>query len=150
MPTAAPSAARPLTRMAFGRGGQPFAARRVAACEASAGVAPSGSLSGIRMIKPLDAYAIASHSQLQMIDAGAVRSGAPEQGMAENATPRRIVAILEDSGLRPVSDLLLAEQIVVWTLRRYRAGGERLESLAGTFRQVFGLGGVEAALAAAG
>ncbi|HEY7690370.1 MAG TPA: hypothetical protein VH835_16845 [Dongiaceae bacterium] len=70
--------------------------------------------------------------------------------MAENATPRRTAAILEDSGLRPVSDLLLAEQIVVWTLRRYRAGGERLESLAGTFRQVFGLGGVEAALAAAG
>jgi hypothetical protein len=51
---------------------------------------------------------------------------------------------------RPVTDLALPEQIVVWALRRHRAGGERLEGLAGTFRQVFGLGGVEAALAAAG
>jgi hypothetical protein len=52
--------------------------------------------------------------------------------------------------MRLVSGLLLAEQIVVWMLRRYRAGGERLEGLAGTFRQVFGLNGVEPALAAAG
>jgi hypothetical protein len=55
-----------------------------------------------------------------------------------------------EPGQRPVIELVLAEQIVVWTLRRYRAGGERLEGLAGTFRQVFGLTSVEAALAAAG
>lgn len=64
--------------------------------------------------------------------------------MAQNAQPH-----WQEPGQRPVTDLVLAEQIVVWTLRRYRAGGERLEGLAGTFRQVFGLGGVEAALAAA-
>ena len=65
--------------------------------------------------------------------------------MAHDAQPH-----WHEPGPRPVTDLILAEQIVVWTLRRYRAGGERLEGLAGTFRQVFGLGGVEAALAAAG
>lgn len=70
--------------------------------------------------------------------------------MARNANPPNATTILDEPGLRPVTELLLSEQIVVWTLRRYRAGGERLESLAGTFRQVFGLGVVEAALAAAG
>lgn len=65
--------------------------------------------------------------------------------MAHDAQPH-----WQEPGLRPVADLVLAEQIVVWTLRRYRAAGERLEGLAATFRQVFGLGGVEAALAAAG
>jgi len=70
--------------------------------------------------------------------------------MARNANPPHATTILGEPGLRPVTELLLPEQIVVWTLRRYRAGGERLESLAGTFRQVFGLGVVEAALAAAG
>ncbi len=65
--------------------------------------------------------------------------------MAHDAQPH-----WQEPGLRPVTDLVLAEQIVIWTLRRYRAGGERLEGLAGTFRQVFGLGGVECALAAAG
>jgi len=70
--------------------------------------------------------------------------------MARNATPPDATLLLNEAGMRPVTDLLLAEQIVVWTLRRYRAGGERLEGLAGTFRQVFGLNGVEPALAAAG
>jgi hypothetical protein len=65
--------------------------------------------------------------------------------MAHDAQPH-----WQEPGLRLVTELILTEQIVVWTLRRYCAGGERLEGLAGTFRQVFGLGGVEAALAAAG
>ncbi|HVR66286.1 MAG TPA: hypothetical protein VMT98_06580 [Verrucomicrobiae bacterium] len=65
--------------------------------------------------------------------------------MAQNAQPH-----CQEPGLRPVTDLVLAEQIVIWMLRRYRAGGERLEGLAGTFRQIFGLGGVETGLAAAG
>jgi hypothetical protein len=51
---------------------------------------------------------------------------------------------------RAVADLVLAEQIVVWALRRYRAGAAGLEPLAGTFRRVFGLDGVERALAAFG
>jgi hypothetical protein len=87
---------------------------------------------------------------LQIVRPGLNSAGKPEKGMARNATPPHATTILDEPGLRPVTELLLSEQIVVWTLRRYRAGGERLESLAGTFRQVFGLGGVEAALAAAG
>ena len=47
-------------------------------------------------------------------------------------------------------DLTLAEQIVVWSLRRYKAGDGRLEALAATYRQVFGLAGVERALASFG
>src|SRR5262245_12982178 len=70
--------------------------------------------------------------------------------MGRNATPSDATSAPDEPGLRPVTDLLLSEQIVIWTLRRYRAGGERLEGLAGTFRQVFGLNGVESALAAAG
>ncbi|MGE0118713.1 MAG: hypothetical protein AB7S71_18300 [Dongiaceae bacterium] len=59
---------------------------------------------------------------------------------------------LEDdfSGMRSALDLSLPEQIVVWSLRRYRAGEGRLELLAATYRHVFGLAEVEAALSAFG
>jgi hypothetical protein len=50
--------------------------------------------------------------------------------------------------LRSALELNLAEQILVWSLRRYRAGEARLELLAPTYRQVFGLAEVERALAA--
>jgi hypothetical protein len=52
--------------------------------------------------------------------------------------------------LRSALELSLAEQILVWSLRRYRAGEARLELLAATYRQVFGLAEVERALAAFG
>lgn len=52
--------------------------------------------------------------------------------------------------LRSAPDLTVAEQIVVWSLRRYKAGEARLEVLAVTYRQVFGLVGVEQALASFG
>jgi len=39
---------------------------------------------------------------------------------------------------RPVASLALAEQIVVWGLRRYRAAGEGLASLAPMFERIFG------------
>jgi len=51
---------------------------------------------------------------------------------------------------RSALDLSLAEQVVVWSLRRYRAGEGRLEVLAATYRQVFGLAEVERALASFG
>lgn len=51
---------------------------------------------------------------------------------------------------RSALDLSLPEQVVVWSLRRYRAGEARLEVLAGTYRQVFGLAAVEPALASFG
>jgi hypothetical protein len=54
------------------------------------------------------------------------------------------------SGLRSALDITLPEQIVVWSLRRYRAGDGRLELLAATYRKVFGLAEVEAALSAVG
>lgn len=54
------------------------------------------------------------------------------------------------SGLRSALDISLPEQIVVWSLRRYRAGDGRLELLAATYRKVFGLAEVEAALSAFG
>lgn len=47
-------------------------------------------------------------------------------------------------------DLAVAEQIVVWSLRRYKAGGALLEVLAATYVQIFGLAGVERALSAFG
>ena len=59
---------------------------------------------------------------------------------------------LEDefAAMRSALDLTLAEQIVVWSLRRYKAGEARLEGLAATYRQVFGLAEVERALASFG
>jgi hypothetical protein len=59
---------------------------------------------------------------------------------------------LEDdfAAIRSALDLTLAEQIVVWSLRRYKAGAARLEVLAATYRQVFGLAEVERALASFG
>lgn len=54
------------------------------------------------------------------------------------------------AGLRSALDITLPEQIVVWSLRRYRAGDGRLELLAATYRKVFGLAEVEAALSAFG
>ena len=53
-------------------------------------------------------------------------------------------------GLRSALDISLPEQIVVWSLRRYRAGDGRLEPLAATYRKIFGLAEVEAALSAFG
>jgi hypothetical protein len=53
-------------------------------------------------------------------------------------------------GLRSALDISLPEQIVVWSLRRYRAGGGRLESLVATYRKIFGLAEVEGALSAFG
>ena len=53
-------------------------------------------------------------------------------------------------GLRSALDISLPEQIVVWSLRRYRAGGGRLELLAAAYRKVFGLAEVEVALSAFG
>lgn len=59
---------------------------------------------------------------------------------------------LEDEfpGMRSALDLSLPEQIIVWSLRRYRAGEGRLELLAATYRHVFGLAEIEAALSAFG
>jgi hypothetical protein len=54
------------------------------------------------------------------------------------------------AAMRSALDLTLAEQIVVWSLRRYKAADGRLEALAPTYRQVFGLAGVERALASFG
>lgn len=54
------------------------------------------------------------------------------------------------SALRSALDISLPEQVVVWSLRRYRAGDGRLELLAATYRKVFGLADVEAALSAFG
>lgn len=54
------------------------------------------------------------------------------------------------SGLRSALDISLPEQIVIWSLRRYRAGEGRLELLAATYRKVFGLAEVEGALSAFG
>ena len=54
------------------------------------------------------------------------------------------------AAVRSALDLTLAEQIVVWSLRRYKAADGRLEALATTYRQVFGLAGVERALASFG
>jgi hypothetical protein len=56
----------------------------------------------------------------------------------------------EFSGLRSALDISLPEQVVVWSLRRYRAGDGRLELLAATYRKVFGLADVETALSAFG
>lgn len=56
----------------------------------------------------------------------------------------------ELSEMRSALDLSLPEQIVVWSLRRYRAGEGRMELLAATYRKVFGLAEVEAALSAFG
>jgi hypothetical protein len=62
---------------------------------------------------------------------------------------------LDERRLRPeaprsVLELSVPEQIVIWSLRRYRASDARLEALALTYRQVFGLAEVERALAAFG
>ncbi|HZF35801.1 MAG TPA: hypothetical protein VE914_18545 [Candidatus Angelobacter sp.] len=59
---------------------------------------------------------------------------------------------LEDdfTAMRSALELTLAEQIVVWSLRRYKAAEARLEALAATYRLVFGLAGVERALASFG
>ena len=63
-----------------------------------------------------------------------------------------VLTELEDefAAMRSALDLTLAEQIVVWSLRRYKAGEARLETLAATYRQVFGLAEVERALASFG
>jgi len=52
------------------------------------------------------------------------------------------------AAMRFALDLSLAEQIVVWSLRRYRTREAGLEALAATYRQVSGLAEVERALAA--
>ena len=54
------------------------------------------------------------------------------------------------AAVRSALDLTLAEQVVIWSLRRYKASEARLEVLAGTYRKVFGLAEVERALAAFG
>jgi len=49
---------------------------------------------------------------------------------------------------KPLASLSRAERLVVGSLRRYAAEGRRAETLAPIFRDVFGLAGVEPALAA--
>jgi hypothetical protein len=63
-----------------------------------------------------------------------------------------VLTELEDdfAAMRSALDLTIAEQIVVWSLRRYKAAEARLEVLAVTYRQVFGLAEVERALASFG
>src|SRR5438477_3858282 len=58
----------------------------------------------------------------------------PSMNSADNrATPGGVIPA------RPVSELALTEQIIVWSLRRYRAARCGIEPLAPTYRQIFGL-----------
>jgi hypothetical protein len=52
--------------------------------------------------------------------------------------------------MRSAFDLTVAEQIVIWSLRRYKASNARVEALVVTYRQVFGVAAVERALASFG